>query len=560
MKIKKKKNNNQNDNRNNNIQNNDSKNNEDNNKEKKNNDSNNNNNNVNNNNNNQNIDIQFIIELPPQIREEVLLALDPAMIPNLSQELQEEYLRLRNITNLNSSMLLGQSNSQNIPNLTNINVQNEEIGFNNQDLLNSTQIKDTSSDGDKEFNGLKNNYNKIQLNEYIYNIEEILSNSKNNKEYSSIILQVFDDDLLENLFLYNIKTIISYRKKSYNISYNAYFQLLNKLIINVHLRHKILDIIFILWMCDSTCVKKLYKNKNCIEKNTFIKNLYYLYTEMNLSEDYLLDDYDNFFRKFSLNYQKEMKKFFLNTEYNEKGGYIYLKKEYSITKNCQNIKELINIKYDKGENVLSNLLSLIMINSKSDIKKIFDIKIFTNIVKNCFKILNNENSDEKYNIIKAKNNNNILHINYSTIEKIIDLFNNFEISLKLNKGVKSNNPTSLLNELMLDNNVFQILLDIILKRINKLKGEIFTEMNTFFNNKNLDITLFSKPLPGIILFKLIKFVNNINSNINKKYIIKSNKNESKELIEKNIKIKKELYIQYKIFIEKIRDTLFPLNY
>ena len=205
-----------------------------------------------------------------------------------------------------------------------------------------------------------------------------------------------------------------------------------------------------------------------------------------------------------------------------------------------------------------------MINSKSDIKKIFSIKIFTNIVQNCFKISKDENSDKKdNNIITTKNtnnanNNNILHISYSTIEKIIDLFNNFEISLELNKGAKSNNPTSLLNELMLDNNVFQILLEVILKRINKLKGEVSTEMNTFFNNKNLDITLFSKPLPEIILFKLIKFVNNINNNINKKYITKSNNsNESKELIEKNIKIKKELFTQYKVFIEKINDTLFP---
>ena len=113
---------------------------------------------------------------------------------------------------------------------------------------------------------------------------------------------------------------------------------------------------------------------------------------------------------------------------------------------------------------------------------------------------------------------------------------------------------------MLDNNVYQILLDVILKRITFLKNEITNEMDTFFNNKKFDITLFSKPLPEIVLFKLIKYVNNINNNINKKYMTKTNNNESKEekeLIEKNMKIKKDLFTQYKTFIGKISDILFP---
>ena len=154
-----------------------------------------------------------------------------------------------------------------------------------------------------------------------------------------------------------------------------------------------------------------------------------------------------------------------------------------------------------------------------------------------------------------------MHINKVTIEKIIDLFNNFEISLELNKGIKSNTPTSLLNELVLDNNAYQNILDVILKRITKLKEEISNEMDTFFNDKKIDIILFSKPLPEIILFKLIKFVNNINTNINKKYMTKSNnKNETKEekeLYEKNMKIKKDLFTHYKSFIGKISDILFP---
>ena len=113
---------------------------------------------------------------------------------------------------------------------------------------------------------------------------------------------------------------------------------------------------------------------------------------------------------------------------------------------------------------------------------------------------------------------------------------------------------------MLDHNAYQIILDVILKRISQLKIEITNEMDTFFNNKKIDITLFSKPLPEIILFKIIKFVNNINNNINKKYFTKANNinesKEDKEITEKNIKIKKELFTQYKTFIGKISDILF----
>ena len=512
-------------------------------------------------NNNQNIDNQFIVELPPDLREEILLNLDPTMVPNLSPDLQQEYHRLVNRNNL---MLLDFPNLQGSSEL-NANSPNEEIIFplNVRDFFQGICCRKFDLSEDYE----EIRYNGLHLKKYRFTKEEILSNSKHNKEYSTAILQVFDDDFIENLFVYNIKTIITYKQKYQNINFNAYFQLLNELIMNVHLRHKILDLIFILWMCDSTFFKDLLKKKINIDKNSLIKNLYYLHIEMDLTEDYYFDDYDQFFQNFSGNYQKEMKKYFLQTAYNEKGGYISLKnkKEYLITKNSQNIKEILELKYDTGENVLSNLLSLIMIKSKSDIKKIFSIKIFTNIIQNCFKIPKDEisqNKDNKDSNNKEVNNknNNILHISYATIEKIIDLFNNFEISLDLQKGTKSNNPTSLLNELMLDNNVYQLLLEVLLKRITQLKTEITNEMDTFFNNKKLDIILFSKPLPEIILFKLIKFINSINNNINKKYYTKSNNlsptKEEQEIMDKNSKIKKELFAQYKVFVGNISDILF----
>jgi hypothetical protein len=156
--------------------------------------------------------------------------------------------------------------------------------------------------------------------------------------------------------------------------------------------------------------------------------------------------------------------------------------------------------------------------SKNQIDKEFNphytISSFRSETKTISHNNNQLNKKNKRQNNKNNNNNNILHISCATIEKIIDLFNNFEISLDLQKGTKSNNPTSLLNELMLDNNVYQLLLEVLLKRITQLKTGITNEMGTFFNNNKLDITLLSKPLPEIILFKLIKFINNINNNIN----------------------------------------------
>jgi len=100
-----------------------------------------------------------------------------------------------------------------------------------------------------------------------------------------------------------------------------------------------------------------------------------------------------------------MKKFFLLTVFNEKGELMKYKntprrlenpnnqdsakktpqKKYAITKNIMFIKDLLKISYEKDENVLSNLIRILLNNSKSDIKKIFALKIFTNVVQSCLK-------------------------------------------------------------------------------------------------------------------------------------------------------------------------------
>ena len=480
--------------------------------------------------------MQFIMELPPDLREEILLELDPSMLKDLSPELKKEYDRIVNKNN---------------------DVQIAEISLfdsRNNNMLNS--FLNNESEG-KVAILPKNNKNEIQLKKLKYKKEDILSNFSNTNEANNILIKIFDDEFIENLIVFNIKTILTFKKKNNN-SFNEYYELINELILNENLRYKILDLLVDTWICDSSCLINLLKNKKIPEKNAFLKNLFFLYIEQNLTEDYFFDDYEHFFINFSSKYQREMKQYFLKTIYNEEGSYILKDnendKEFSITENSKNIKEILNIKYKTGENVLSNLISLTLLNSKSNIKAIFSIKIFTNVIKNCLKDIN---IDDNENI---KNNNNELNISTETIEKIIDLFKNFENTLFLSKGQRSNNPTCLLIEMISDQKIYQMLLDVLLKRIKNIKENITKEMDDFFKNKKIDIMVFNKLLPEIILFKLIKLLSSINDNFNNDISGAEKPDISKKKKEKNSnkvsQIKKEMFNKLKTFIKEVNDILF----
>ena len=534
------------------------------NKEKKNNenidnnleDNNNNGNNVNHFENN-----DFLLDLPPELREEILSDLDPALIPTLSPELLREYNR---IINRNNDLIL-------YPIYDNLEDNN----------IYSAQDQD-SNDNFLFYNGKKKV--EYQLRKLKYKREELISNFSNtNNTDENNIINIFDDDFLETLIVYNIKTILIFQNKDTN-KFNEYDDLLIQLMSNENLRYKILDILLNLWICDTSCLYNLLKTKKIPPKNSFLKNLYYLYIQTGLTEDYFFGDYEHFFISFATKHTKDMKKFFLKTIYNEKnGGYILLNnnkekdkekdKEFSITENSKNLKKLLNIKYKNGENVLNNLISMTLLNNKSNLKTIFSIKIFTSVIQNCLKNIISEDNINNTNNNEDKNKNNELNINVETIEKILDLFNNFEAALYLSKGQRSNNPTSLLIEMINDQNIFSILLDVLLKRIKAIKENITKEMDDFFKNKKFDIQLFNKLLPDIVLFKLVKFISSVNENFNeqitdlenktksknkndKKDNDKNNNNNNDKNNNKNLQTKKEMLNKLKQFIKNINNILF----
>ena len=465
---------------------------------------------------------EFLLELPPDLREEILRDLDPSIIPTLPQEMQNEYMRI-----------ISRNNDLNLfPLNLNLNKQQTDIIIG----------------GDNNNNLIKKNYKLRKLRYKRENILKIFYQENNisnaNEEENNIILNIFDDQFLENLILYNLKSILSLKQKKPKKT-DEYASILKRLIHNENLRYKIIDILLNLWICDTQNIFNLMKNSKIPQKNNyFLNNLFYLFFQLGFSEDYLFNYYENFFIYFAKKYQKYLKKFFLQTSYDENGEYILEEKIYEITPNSKNLKQLLNIKYNKGENVLGNLLDLILVNSSSSLKTIFAIQIFTVTIQNCLK----DTNKEKNNIIKE---NNSLNISDETIHKMLDLFNNFEINLYTDNPQKTNNPTSILIEMINDEKIYQILLDALMKRIISLKESITKEMDDFLTNKKIDIVLFNKIFPDIYLFKLVKFINSASGDFNEKITqLEKNKNENEILQKKN------MYKKLKHFIKEINEVLF----
>lgn len=467
----------------------------------------------------------FLATLSPDLREDILINLPPEAINQLPQEYVDEY-----------NALIEQHYSAEQHQIVNVHTPPPERvdgNFNNPFFHNYFEFK------------INKENKKFSLKPLQYNFEEILNAHKYNKDQAALLMQNFDDEFLENLICFNIKHTCKISPKS-KITNNQYWILINHLIQNSSIRYKILDLLFILWNLDSIRLKELLKeNPNCVNNNALLKYFYELLIQNNLLEEFFYDDYDQFIKLFCTSKLKEMKKFFLDTFYTEKGEYIRSKtksdnksaktfKRYLCTKDSLAIKEVLNLNFEKEENVLSNLLRIMLVNSKSDIKKIFALKIFSNVISNCLKNTedendsenknkdnnnNNENNnkDKAKNKSKSKNANNVteLKISISTMEMIIQLFYNFETVLLINKDKKSNNPTHLICEMIGDTKCFKNILNVILSHVEKLNESVSYEMDHFLTNSKIDINAYSKPLPENILFKIIKLVNKLNQVIYK---------------------------------------------
>jgi hypothetical protein len=453
--------------------------------------------------------VEFINSLPLDIREEVLMTSSEDFLESLPQAMRDEAQRLRE---LNGFAFI----ESHMPIL--------EHHIPASEIIPAGNFYNPFS----SLNAFLGSTNKISLEKKFtlkppkYTFEEILSVQKHQKEQTAFIVNTFDESIIENLVSFNIKQTSEPAAKT-KINTNPYWVLINTLMQNTNLRFKILDILISIWILDSICLKKLLKENpelhtklaNHENQNSLLNYVYQLYIENKTLEEFFFDDYDQFIRNFCDNFPNEMKKFFLETNYTEKGEYVSLQgKKYSISKHITAVKELLQISYEKQENVLSNLIRIMLINSKSDIKKIFALKIFTKIVTKCLYTVGGS-INKPLSIMDATSTDKNLRISEKTIEMIVNLFYNFETILKISKDKKSNNPTLLLCEMIADHKCFKLLLDVLLHHIEKLNEGVSYEMDHFFIQKNVDINEFSKPLPENVLFKIIKLVNQINQTINK---------------------------------------------
>ena len=479
---------------------------------------------------------QFICGLPNELREDILKNLDPSLVPNLSTELQSEYHRLKG------------TNYLKVPPLTFPPPPLNKKFQSKQDKIEENIEKE--KDNLDEFE-----YNEIHLNSLSYYEYEILMEMNYSKKNINKIIKAFDDDFIENLILYNKKNI--YWKKFFllfkndNLFANSYYQLIETLITNVQLKHKILDLFFTLWIFHIVYNKEESLSKESAEKNNFLKSYIYLNLEKTSNEDIFIDYFENLIYKLIGNFSKSIVKYFLDYTFKENGAYISLKnkKEFTITKNAINIKKILNIKCNKNKNVLNNLFNQIFSYKANYFQTIYQLKIFTTIVKECKYRTNNN-----YFILEKDReaNKNIINLDENIIDKLIDLFYNFRINIGTKRWECDNNPTLLLNEFIIDKNEHQIIYDKILKRLKILKNNIIQDINkSFFNNDinvNIKMTNYNMPLPEHILLSLLLFVRNLQKNI----CIKTN-NKSKD----NKKIKTELLMQFANFISKINKILFP---
>ena len=200
-------------------------------------DNNNNDNIINTNNNeqnNNNDNLQFILELPQDLREEILRDLDPNIVPNLSPELRNEYNRVMN--------------------------RNELLPLLPFDLGYFIQL----NQGPTFYELRRLKYKKK-------NLLNILAEENNlNKNEEDILISTFDDEFLENMILYDVKDILIFKRKN-NKKFNDYGSFMNILINNEILRYKILDILLNLWICDPSYLNNLIKEEKINQnKNSFL--------------------------------------------------------------------------------------------------------------------------------------------------------------------------------------------------------------------------------------------------------------------------------------------------
>jgi hypothetical protein len=216
---------------------------------------------------NNNIDhTTFFESLPRDIREEILINAPPDLLNNLPPDLMAEAQMLIERESNNRRHIFA-NNRRAPPDPLQINIVRDNV------------------------------FNKNYEDEYVfsppkYTFEETFVSQKYLKDMCNSFTSFFDDEFLENIITFNIKYTCEFTPKN-KISTNHIWNLINNLMQNSSLRYKILDILFIVWIVDSICLKELLKiNPNSVNQNNLLKNLNSIFLEGKLLEEFFYDDFD----------------------------------------------------------------------------------------------------------------------------------------------------------------------------------------------------------------------------------------------------------------------------
>lgn len=320
------------------------------------------------------------------------------------------------------------------------------------------------------------------------------------------------DIIIEHIFMFYFK--YTCENSQMKLISNQYRQLIKTLLSCTCLRYKLIDNYFLLWMLDSHTLDRLRQGerneKSGISKNKYIKLLGSALRYTHLYEEFFFEEFNEFINYISMTYPNEVKTFFLNTHISDDGNYFI---------NDNGNKKLIKVSYNTSllkkhllqsqtmsvsqvnqgnENNLNVFIRLILDNCQSEIKKIYTIKMFQKIIKTCLK----DKSDS-------------LKITKKTIEVIIDLYYDFEASILINKEkTRTNNPSYLIHEMILDYKVFKIIISIINERIAVLNKDVISILDSYKNNSKSEIMSYIKPFPENVIFKMIKLLSKICKNLN----------------------------------------------
>jgi hypothetical protein len=267
---------------------------------------------------------------------------------------------------------------------------------------------------------------------------------------------------------------------------------------------------------DSYTIKELFLNMNINIQNGLFSNLLNSSGNNINVKDILCYRFADYVKKSNQQQECEIKKYYSTKNSSMLKNYLiwtivynHHNNEISNYKMFQN-QSFANLTLD--ENILSIILRLMLKSTSSEIKKIYTLGMFQSLTKELISF-----KDQSLNISKK------------TINCILDLYFDFETCLMVQKEKRTNDPSSLIIQIISDYKTFKTIITCISEKIMKLIPQVLENLTNFKNKGSyFSHEALLKPFPEIVMFRIIKLINKISNSLhfNKKQKRDSNEEEN----------------------------------